>query len=569
VSHPRSLASRSDRIPAIGRLPPPAVRAADRALLFSAGALTAFLLLVLLTFGYGRDQGIYAVVADAMLRGGAPYRDAWDFKPPGIFFVFAATHAVLGSAAWAIRAIEALALASLLPAFAVLAGRFAGDRRAGWLAGALAVLCYVQLEFWNTAQPDGLGGILLAWALVAATRPPGGRPHAGGRRFAAWFVCAALYATAALLKPPLGGGILVSLGFVLSQEQRRSGESDSSWWRAPGPPLAAFALGGALPVLATLLWFAAHGALDELVEVLFGFAPHYTGLRLRWERLPVFLLESVRIALVGITPHLAVGLLAMALLPPLGPRERRGMLQVLGVVAFVLVGAALQAKFFRYHFAPALLLLSLPAGLGYWKLWLRARGTLLGWATAAALVAALHAGWLPLLPDMAWFWERTGRRLEALQDPTHARDVLDELHRANGMSAPANRRAAEWLVRHTRPDERLYVWGFEPVLYHWSGRIPASRYVYNVPQRADWGRGRESARERLLAELEAADPAAVVVVSRDPFPDVVGHRRGSAQELESFPDLERWIDSRYRRAAQIEDLDIRLRRDLVDRSEAP
>src|SRR5262245_7445629 len=62
----------------------------------------------ILMYRYGRDQGIYATVADSMLRGGMPYRDAWDFKPPGIFVVYAATRAVFGSGQWAIRLVEVL-----------------------------------------------------------------------------------------------------------------------------------------------------------------------------------------------------------------------------------------------------------------------------------------------------------------------------------------------------------------------------------------------------------------------------------------------------------------------------
>ena len=58
----------------------------------------AFLLAQLLCFGYGRDQGIYAVVARAMLDGGMPYRDAWDFKPPGIFLIYALARALFGEA---------------------------------------------------------------------------------------------------------------------------------------------------------------------------------------------------------------------------------------------------------------------------------------------------------------------------------------------------------------------------------------------------------------------------------------------------------------------------------------
>src|SRR5712691_6347835 len=88
--------------------------ALTRALVVSSVVVIVYLFVNILMFRYGRDQGIYAAVADVMLRGGMPYRDAWDFKPPGIFVIYAATRAVLGSGQWAIRLVEVLGLASVV-----------------------------------------------------------------------------------------------------------------------------------------------------------------------------------------------------------------------------------------------------------------------------------------------------------------------------------------------------------------------------------------------------------------------------------------------------------------------
>jgi 4-amino-4-deoxy-L-arabinose transferase-like glycosyltransferase len=83
---------------------------------------------------FGRDQGIYAVVADTMLAGGMPYRDAWDSKPPGFFLVCALARGLLGPHEWSIRVLEVHGFASLIPAFAVYAKRFLGDVRPGLMA---------------------------------------------------------------------------------------------------------------------------------------------------------------------------------------------------------------------------------------------------------------------------------------------------------------------------------------------------------------------------------------------------------------------------------------------------
>ena len=149
------------------------------AILLCTASLGALALLALLLYGYGRDQGIYDVVARAIVSGSAPYRDAWDFKPPGVFFVYAAARVVFGAGVGAIRMLEASALLSLFVAFPLLSRRFVGCARAGWLAALVSVLAYVPFEYWDTAQPEGFGGVLLVWALLCAT-VPAPRRRAGG-----------------------------------------------------------------------------------------------------------------------------------------------------------------------------------------------------------------------------------------------------------------------------------------------------------------------------------------------------------------------------------------------------
>src|SRR3954452_155087 len=41
----------------------------------------------------GPDQGLYAYVGERILHGDLAYRDAWDQKPPGIHYLYAALRA--------------------------------------------------------------------------------------------------------------------------------------------------------------------------------------------------------------------------------------------------------------------------------------------------------------------------------------------------------------------------------------------------------------------------------------------------------------------------------------------
>ena len=327
----------------------------DRA--FSAFCLLSigYLFVHILLYAYGRDQGIYATVASTILRGGMPYRDAWDFKPPGIFLVYALTRLVLGPAQVSIRVVEVLGLASVVYAFALLSCRFFGDARVGLAGGALAVLVHAQLEFWHTAQPESFGGMLVAWALVLATFEPRDphEPGSSGRRdrlrqVAAWVGAGALYGFAGLLKPPLAGGAAVSAVFAALRIHRQRAPWLGGWsqaLRAWLAPAVCMAVGGAAVVGSCALWFVARGAWADLHETLFVFTPYYT--RLSWQdaTIPGMVYLAVEEWAVDLSSANFVGMVAAALLVPLASREREGILHVLGVVAVQLVGVAMQGKF--------------------------------------------------------------------------------------------------------------------------------------------------------------------------------------------------------------------------------
>ena len=511
----------------------------------------------LVALHYGRDQGIYAVVGDAMLQGKAPYRGAWDFKPPGIFLVYALAQALLGDGVHAVRVVEAAGYATLVWAFALFSRRHTGDARPGIVGGALAVLTHVQLEFWHTGQPESFAAILLAWALVAATwDPERADPRTEKRLWLAWAAVGALYTMASLLKPPLGGGLLVSLAFILRRELRRDG---GSLGRTLGIPLAATLVGAAVPLLLTAAYFARMGALGDLYETLFVFTPHYTKLGFRSEWLVGFVFLAVEQWVFTFSAFNVVGLALLLGLPRLAEKETSGAAHVAGMVAFQLFGVALQAKFFPYHYGAALPFAGLLAGWGFWKLWLRARRwSYVGALGMAALVWFLHDARTATRDVEDGFWDRCRQRLRTVTDASIRTEVADHLYSVADVDAGENRRVAEWLTAHAEPTASVYLWGFEPAIYRLARRRPATRYVYNVPQRVTWGR--EQARAVLLADLKADPPAVIVVERRDVFPVVTGDNLDSAASLRTFPELLGMITEEYAFAERIGDFELHVRK---------
>ena len=67
------------------------------------------------------DHGIIGTVGSSILAGGVPYKDAWDFKPPAVFFLFALSAALLGKHMIVIRVVDLIW--QTVTAFVVARGR--------------------------------------------------------------------------------------------------------------------------------------------------------------------------------------------------------------------------------------------------------------------------------------------------------------------------------------------------------------------------------------------------------------------------------------------------------------
>ena len=496
------------------------------------------LLLLLLQFGPGRDQGIYAVVARVMAAGGMPYRDAWDFKPPGIFFLYGLARWLGGPGMLAVRALEAVALGSQVVAFGLLTRRFLGVAAPGLWGGALATLIHVQLEFWHTGQPESFGGPVLAWALVLVSA-------ADGRWSIPRLVSAGcLFGFAGLLKPPLAGGAVLVALILARDRSRRSGEG---WVRALAVPAAAISAGAFLVLGGTVAWFAARGALPDLLETFLEFVPRYTALGLSDAGLVSLTYRAVTETLFGYAAVIAAGVMLLLLAGEPSPEARRLLWLVGAVCSPQLVGIALQAKFFPYHYGAVLPFGALVASLGWARAFDRATGRMVRLVGVASIVLLLDARSAQRdLPDS--FMVRCGLRLKAALSGKDGTKLLDRLHTVADVDGSENRAAADWLAKSVPIGAPVFVWGFEPIIYEMSDRPPASRYIYDVPARAPWFAS--TSRPRLMGDLRRARPLAILVERGDVSPQVTGDLQDSERALSSFPELRALLDESYERRAE-------------------
>lgn len=506
--------------------------------------------LLILTFSFGRDQGIYAMVGEGILQGKAPYRDVWDFKPPGIFFVYAIAQGLFGKSMMAVRLLEVLALFAGVACMRRLTGTLFDNKTVGMVGGAVAALIHAQMDFWHTGQPETFGAAFTLVGLMLTVE------EFGRRRSLVAVVIGVMFGCAALLKPPLGGGALVCAAYLAKRERTRGATLGRALSSA-----ALVGLGLALPVVLCLLWFVAKGAFADLYWTLGEFTPGYTTLSWEGRRASDMLYYGIEEAFFRFSALAAAGVIAAISISPLFIREREGLFLVLGVIAIHIAGIAMQGKFFAYHYGATLPLVAFIAGVGLYKLWMRCLQGGIGGALAFfsfVIVAALMRYPVGDLPQSAW--ERARIRLAYLLDrpPYTDRPAMDrDLAYVADYNLDADRRVALAVRQLTNQNDSIFVWGFEPAIYWLSERRPATRFIYNVPQRTAWEQAR--ARDALMADLRRDPPRIIVVQSRDVFPFVTGTRTDSRDELPTFPALATLLDSEYRFVKSIEDFDVYLR----------
>lgn len=504
-----------------------------------------------LLFSFGRDQSIFAAVGEGILNGEMPYRERWDFKPPGIFLVYALAQGLFGKTMLGIRLLEVGGMLATAWLMVGLSRRFFADVRPGYLAAAIACWVHAQMEFWHSGQPETFGGFLTIAGIYLSTT----LGSTDRRQWVHWLAAGACFGFAFLLKPPLGGGAVVCAAYLVRKQQL----SGASLPRA-SMPLWLLGAGSVLPIALCAGWFLLRGAWPELRWTLFDFTPGYT--RLSWGQNGIgalyFAFECTffkHSALIGL------GSLAAFIGAPLSGRDREGIALVGGVLAVHLSGIALQAKYYAYHFDATLPLAAIIAGVGWFKLWRPfARQGGGGVVAFAAVLFLVGRARIPVsdVPEGYWTrsWERTRYWFGLSEQRT--REQLDErFHFVADFNLAADRLVAERIRSLTSPNDPIFIWGFEPVIYWLSERPPASRFIYNVPQRAQWQR--EYAQGVLLAELTTRPPQVIVVQHHDYFAFVTGDERDSKRSLEIFPELERQLQEEYTFVEQIEDFEIYVR----------
>jgi hypothetical protein len=470
------------------------------------------------------DEGTYADIGRALDHGAVLYRDVWDNKPPGIYWLAALTTSA-GASAFVLHLALALLVALSTLLVWALGRRLGGSRVGALAAGIFAVLASLPnldgdiLNSEIAALPLTLGAMLLV-VLGSPVRPRSAL-MAGALLGAALLFKAVLIADVAeVLSAPL---------WLNLAARRKPAAADLQVlaWLLAG---AAWLLGCVAAVLAL------GGSLSGLIDVVTRQDVTYV----QWANgFGVGVNSAASGAALGSLPLLAGSRLGAVLLLGAGlavwaARRRCGGAAVVAWwLGCDLATVMLSARGFTHYVQQAEGPLALAVAMaGVWALGARpAAGRWLA-AGASGLVLSLALCelvlWLPRaevatalgspLPapelhnfraaQLPGYYARSWERLTgSLPDQAYFASFPGHVERKLAVIS--------LFMNHSRPGQRVFVWGAMPWVYAVSDRLPAGRYVtLNSAYYLDPG-----AEGKLLQDL-ANHPPAVLVVDHPPPPEL-------------------------------------------------
>jgi len=426
---------------------------------------------------YDRDIGTWSYIGKAILEGQVPYRDVWDHKAPGLYYIYALIFSVLTPSLLGLKIGEIIAVLLAAPLIYWLSRKF-GFRR---IPAALTMLIYSLFISVANSEVGGLtdetyvhhpiliGYILLGSLIIC-------NPRRSVNFLSIAFAAGFAFAVAFLIRQTAILHVIVAV--IVLAMLYLSSRSSRERRMGIGSMMALFT-GFAIPVGVTFFYFWRNGALSDLIDQAFLFNVNYLNVR---ESIPEMLIRFHGELLRGFSEFTVLWLLS-AIGIALAVISRRNWLrggEALIVLMF-LADVLSWAVSLRFRFVDmALLVPSLALLTGYalskleietwWKEIRRRRAVdrRMEIGSGVTIALALFLLILTIVPlSNVWLDGARSARRAAIY----------------GIETP--RGAAEDILAvidsNVDPGDQVYLWGYRSGYYFLEDRTSPTRYIYNYP----------------------------------------------------------------------------------------
>jgi len=501
-----------------------------------------------LSYPIGRDQSTYAVIAQGLLHGKQLYRDLWDMKPPGIFYLYIPFVGLLGNVSWLVGLIDIVWLLAVSYALYRFAEPFVGEA-----AAVLAVVVYAcwhcRAGYVNAGQPEDFLTLFVLLAYLAVPREERlakSRLLVAGLLFGAAFWVkynAIVFLPLLIVIPYVDWKLLDSAPprFGLRVPVRK-------WLRSVAILLVGFALAVGLVLalfglagLWTILW---QSHLEMLLK--YGVSPI--------RRVHGYWLILIIRTLYVLGPSLLASVIALKVASAKKELSRAAPICLAAAVGYGTAAAQVRLAPYAFEtcypfFAIVWGYLGMCAYESIRRLWGNYRAQ--GRRTALILTKAGVAVTLGVL--VLYEAQNIAGRY---RDLDAWRRNPDQFFIHYSGQFPIEHLASQvhmihLLKQHSSAGDDLFVWGAYPLLYYRTGLTPATRFIVNFPFIAPWGPA--IWRKQLLTTLQKSPPSFIVVGKHDQLPSVTFTQMDSQQYLKEFPQLSNFIHGRYKLVATLTD----------------
>ena len=437
-------------------------------LVVAAGAL--LLRITAIAEPLGIDQGLWASAVRGMARGQLLYRDVWEQRPPGIYWIYLAGFSLFSWSPATVAWLDLIASTITALCTYVIVARLSTR-----LTAAVATFLYVTMTM--PAWLYGHGGLLeravsetFITPCVAAAALCASALYER-RSLAAGFWMGIFSGAAVALKPNAGLYFLGLLVWVLLYTRDRA---------ALLRPIGIAWTGGAVVPLVALLWLWTQGTLGDAKVAVIDFNRYYVGEG--WALVP-YVNEFAKDILLRFKtqPLWFAGVIAsFVALGDLAMRRRLPPLAGLGIAwgataALVIVvnGARLYNSYFINAFVPLSILAAWFIAEAARESRIRSAGSVITCAVMLVILVQRDYGGRVL------GWAATDLAvLRGREDRTTYLGRFGDYNRQRGYSARANAELAEYIEAHTSPDDRVFVFGINGAeLYFAADRLPAHRFL--------------------------------------------------------------------------------------------
>lgn len=400
-----------------------------------------------------RDEGEYAYAGQLILDGVPPYKEAWNMKLPGTYYMYASFMALFG------KNITGIHIGLLLTNLASIALLFlVGKKLLSPFAGAVAGASYAMLSivpgtYGLAAHAThfivlfGLGGLLVLL-------------HALENQRLRWFGASGLLFGFAFLMKQHAIFFMLFGGIVILVEAYRASATFRN--RAAAKRLAVFAGASIIPYFMVVLSTLLAGTFDHFWHWTVKYAGEYVSIR-NWADTARHFLTSVDFVTDGARWLWLTGLggLGALFFTPISQRNRL----ILWLFIFCSFLCLLPGLYFRNHyfivFLPALSLL-----IGITVHWLSQR---------AAKFESPYIGFVPvLLFGGMLLWSIYAHR-DIYFKKSNA-EVCAWLYGRNPFAESLE--VAKFIRDNSTASDRIAVIGSEPQIYFYSQRKSVTGYIY-------------------------------------------------------------------------------------------